>query len=76
MILAVGGEHVAVLLDPGTTVSVLNTQKGNISKGKRDMKEVSGRGETKRLLDPLICEIGSKMLKRSFLMSQNVLFPF
>lgn len=63
--LAVGGECVKFLFDIGATFSVLNTQKGNLSKIKCNVKGVWE--ETKTFLELLTYEIGSKILRRAFL---------
>ena len=64
------GEHVEILFSTGAIFSMLNTQKGNFSQGKCDTKEVSGKGETKRFLEPSTC-----MLKHSFLYEPEFLVP-
>ena len=55
------------LLDTGATFLVLNAKEGNLSKEKCGIKGVSGKGDTKRFLELLTYEIGSKILKHSFL---------
>ena len=49
------------------TRPVLNTQKGNLSKKKMWQTRSIGRGETRRFLEPLACEMGSKTLRCSLL---------
>lgn len=44
-----------------------NAHKGKLSEGKCELKEVSGKGEIGRFLEPWTCEPGSKLLKDSSL---------
>ena len=63
--LAGGGEQVESLLHRGAMFPVLNAPKGNLSEGKCELKEVSGKREAQRFLEPWTCETGSKLLKVS-----------
>ena len=65
MSLAGGREHVESLLNTQAMSSMLHAQKGKLSEGKCELKEVSGKGEAKTFLEPLTHEIGSKLLKHS-----------
>ena len=64
-----------MLFNSGAMFPVLNAPKGSLSKGKCDLKEVSGKGEAKMFLESLACEIGSKMLKHHFLYVPDCLVP-
>lgn len=65
--LEIEGEPIESFLATGATFSASMTRKGPLSKTECNVKGVSAKGNTRKVLEPLTCEIGSKPLKHPFL---------
>ena len=73
--LEAGGQHVKSLLHTGAMFLVFKVHKGNLSEGKCELKEVSGKGETKRFTESWTYEIETKLQKYSLLCAPECPIP-